>query len=77
MDADGGIDDDGAAIGQVLDAASDAELDDVLEAAARLPDQVFKRRGAYRSVVLPSSGSPVPFSRHVSKICSRSNKAEV
>ena len=46
MDADGGMDDDDAAIGQVLDAASDAELDDVLEAAARLPDQVFKRRGA-------------------------------
>ena len=46
MDADGGIDDDSAAIDQVLDAASDAELDAVLEAAARLPDQVFKRRGA-------------------------------
>ena len=46
MDADGGMDDDDAAIGQVLDAASDAELDDVLEAAARLRDKVYKRRGA-------------------------------
>ena len=49
MDADGGMDDADAAdaaIRQVLDAVSDAELDDVLEAAARLPDQVFKRRGA-------------------------------